>query len=153
MKKVFTTLEVLNIGAWYKQARESEKKPLNSLPLKVQWTLKKNMTAFNPTIENFTNLQREAEEELRNHYMSDEKSYATQDADGQDIRKIKDEYLEEFQAEVTDMNNKLNDILNEEVEVEVAPINIDKLLDEIGDKETGLSVEDLEILETMKEEE
>ncbi len=152
MKKALTTLEVLNIGAWYKQARESEKKPLNSLPLKVQWILKKNMTVLNPIIENFTNLQKEAEDELRNNYISDEKSFADKDADGNDIRKIKDEYMSEFQDEVADMNSKLNDILMEVTEIEFSPIDVDKILDEIGDKETPLTVEDLEILELMKEE-
>lgn len=151
MKKVLTTLEVLNICAWYKQARENEKKPLNSLPLKVQWTLKKNITAMTPTADNFTNLQKEAEDDLRARYMGDDKSYADKDEQGQDIRKIKDEWMDEFQKEVMDMNTKLNDILSETVEIELAPINIDKLLDEIGDKETSLSVEDLEILEQMKE--
>ena len=151
MKKVFTTLEVLNICAWYKQARENEKKPLNSLPLKVQWTLKKNITAMTPTADNFTNLQKEAEDDLRARYMGDDKSYADKDEQGQDIRKIKDEFMDEFQKEVMDMNTKLNDILSETVEIELAPINIDKLLDEIGDKETSLSVDDLEILEQMKD--
>lgn len=152
MKKALTTLEVLNIGAWYKQARENEKKPLNSLPLKVQWILKKNMTVLNPIIENFTNLQKEAEDELRNNYISDEKSFADKDADGNDIRKIKEEYMPDFQNEVADMNNKLNDILMEVTEVEFSPINVDQILDEIGDKETPLTVEDLEVLEMMKEE-
>ena len=152
MKKVFTTLEVLNICAWYKQARENEKKPLNSLPLKVQWTLKKNITAMNTIAENFTNLQKEAEDDLRNRYMGDDKSYADKDEQGQDIRKIREEYMSSFQKEVNDMNMKLNDILMETVELELSPINVENIVNEIGDKETALSVEDLEILEQMKEE-
>lgn len=153
MKKVFTTLEVLNICAWYKQARENEKKPLNSLPLKVQWTLKKNITAMTPTADNFQNLQKEAEENLRAKYMGDDKSYPDKDEQGQDIRKIKDEYMTEFQGEVQEMNMKLNDILMEEIEIELSPISVDNVIDEIGDKDTALSVDDLEILETMKEDE
>lgn len=151
MKKVFTTLEVLNICAWYKQARENEKKPLNSLPLKVQWTLKKNITAMTPTADNFTNLQKEAEENLRANYMGDDKSYPDKDDQGQDIRKIKEEYMEEFQNEVQEMNTKLNDILMEQIEIELSPINVDSIIDEIGNKDTALSVDDLEILEVMKD--
>lgn len=152
MIKKFNTLEVLNICTWYKQARENEKKPLNDLPLKAQWNLKKNIAALTPIAENFFSLQQESEEQLRSAYISDEKSYVDTDENGQEIRKVKDEYLDDFQKEVNDLNNKLNDILNEENEFDLAIIDVDKIIDEIGDKETELSVDDLEILSLMAEE-
>lgn len=153
MEKTYSTLDVLNICAWYKQARENEKKPLNDLPLKTQWTLKKNITAMNPIAENFSNLQKEAEENLRSRYMGDDKSYPDKDEQGQDIRKIKDEFMAEFQKEVNDMNIKLNDILEEKVNININPIYINDIIDEIGDKKTNLSVDDLEVLDLMSAEE
>ena len=124
-------------------------KPLNDLPLKAQWNLKKNIAALTPTAENFFSLQQESEEQLRSAYISDEKSYVDKDENGQDIRKVKDEYLDDFQKEVADLNSKLNDILNEETEFDLAVIDVDKIIEEIGDKETELSVDDLEILSLM----
>jgi uncharacterized protein YrzB (UPF0473 family) len=71
------------------------------------------------------------------------------DEQGQDIRKIKDEFMAEFQKEVSDMNTKLNDILEEQVNININPIYINNIIDEIGDKKTSLSVDDLEVLDLM----
>lgn len=151
MEKTFSTLEVLNICGWYKQAREKESKPLNALPLKIQWNLKKNINAFSTTADDFIALQKEMEDKLRNKYAVDEYSEETTNENGDLVRKVKDEYLEKFQSEIDDMNQKLNEILEEKVTVSLVPINVDAMLEELGDKDIDLDVDDLEILANFSE--
>lgn len=151
MQKTFSTLEILNICGWYKQIREKEDKPLNDLPLKVQWDLKKNINAMGSIADDFLALQKENEDELKSHYVDDEHSFESVDEEGNPVRKIKDEYLADFQAAVTEMNKKLTDILEETNDIEIKPIDVDAVVESLGDNEAKLTVDDLEILSVFNE--
>lgn len=145
MTKKFTTLDLLNVAAWYKQMREKEEKPLNDLPLKVQWNLKKIISSFSSMIENFTQLQQEAEAKIRNEFANDEKSYEDVSEEGEPIRKIKDEFLEDFQQKSMEFNSKLNEILMETNEISFEPISIEDLIDKLPE-DTKLGLEDMEMI-------
>lgn len=152
MTKTFTTLEILNICAWYKQLRDKDTKPLNILPLKVQWTLKKNISALTPISDNFIEFQTSAEEGLKSKYIGDDKSFDDTDENGNQVRKVKDEFLPEFQNEVNELNQKIQEILDETNEIELTPINVDAFIDNLDPESTALTVDDLEVLASMGEE-
>lgn len=149
MTKNFTTLEILNIVAWYKQARESEKKPLNSLPLNIQWNLKRNIEKLTPIVESFNSFRDELDTQLQTEYSTDEKSYDTTDEEGNQIRKIKEEYFEDFRAKTDELNQKLNEILFNSNEVSISTVNLDKVFNE--ETFTDLTMDDLDILSFMNE--
>lgn len=148
MTKTFTTLEIINICAWYKQSRENPDKPLSVLPLTVQWKLKNNVTKLQTLSDNFMNFRDEADNAIREEYISDEKSEESVDEQGQPIRKIKDEYLETYQAKVTELNEKLSEIIAEKQDVDIDTIDINAVVDEIVDN-SKLTIEDLEMLNFM----
>lgn len=151
MEKSFSTLEIINIVAWYKQARENEKKPLSELPLKWQWILKKNISAMNTVAENFNSFRDEAEKSLREEFATDEKSIIDTDENGQEIRRVKDEFLSDFQEKTNEFNKRLGEIIAEMNTIEITTINIDELIDSVGDT-SNLTIDDLDILSFMGEE-
>lgn len=149
MNKTLTTLQILNICAWYKQVRENPDKPLSALPLTTQWKVKNNVAKIQAIADNFISFRDEADNEIREEFISDTKSEETTDENGQAIRKIKDEYLEEYQNKVTELNNKLNEIVNEENEVDIDCVDLDKIVEQIKDDEKKFTIDDLEMMAFM----
>lgn len=149
MTKTLTTLQILNICAWYKQVRENPDKPLSALPLTTQWKVKNNVAKIQSIADNFVSFRDEADNEIREEFISDTKSEETTDENGQAIRKIKDEYLEEYQSKVTELNNKLNEIVSEENEVDIDCVDLDKIVEQIKDDEKKFTIDDLEMMAFM----
>lgn len=148
MTKIFTTIDIVTICAWYKACREKEEQPLNNLPLKIQWILKKNITTLQPIAENFLSFRDENEKNVQMKYADDEHSYEDVDENNQAVRKIRDEYQEQFQNDLNEINNKLNEIAMEQNEVEIEFLNIESLIEELPEHST-LTIDDLEILNFM----
>ena len=102
----------------------------------------------------FKEFREEYINELRTKYfMDDEKSEPTtlieKDENGNDIevdgRKVKPEYLEEYNKELNDINEKLHEILTEDNDVTISVIDIDAEIDKLPD-DTKFTFEDLEML-------
>ena len=118
-------LTAVNETAWYKDASSR----LAILPVKIRWQLKKNMNALNKLANEFEEFKISLEEELRNKYVSDEYSYDAENGE----RKVKEEYLEEYRAAVTDINQKLYEVLSEEEEITLNIIDMDALMEALPD--------------------
>jgi hypothetical protein len=118
-------LTAVNETAWYKDASSR----LAILPVKIRWQLKKNMNALNKLANEFEEFKISLEEELRNKYVSDEYSYDAENGE----RKVKEEYLEEYRAAVTDINQKLYEVLSEEEEITLNVIDMDALMEALPD--------------------
>lgn len=149
MLKKLTTLEILNICAWYKKCREDANKPLSVLPLTVQWKIKNNVKKIQDIADNFSQFRDEADNEIREEYISDEKSEESTDENGLPIRKIKDEYLEGYQAKITELNAKLTEIVESENEIDFDCVDINAIVEQINDPEQKFTIDDLEILMTF----
>ena len=146
MKKIFKNIEVLNIVAYVNQM---PKEKLDELPLKFRWNLKKNMDKLRPIAESYETFRNERVQELQREWFNEEKSEEfmqtktdengepMKDEDGNEItepmRKIKDEYMEEYQKTVSELNGKLNEIAYEDNEVDLATIEFDTFIDSLLD--------------------
>lgn len=148
MIKTFTTIDIVTICAWYKECREKEDKPLNDLPLKTQWTLKKNVAAIQPIAENFIAFRDENEKNVQIKYMDDEHSYEDVDENGQSVRKVRDNYQKQFEDDLNEINTKLSEIAVEQNDIEIEFLNIENLINELPEH-TALTIDDLEILNFM----
>lgn len=142
MKKITKTIPMvgaLNEVAWY----EKEKNSISGLSATARLALKRNMNQLSEIANNFYQIRDELQTELRNKYSTDEKSTETEveNADGSKVpgRHVKDEYLNEYQSEVAELQNKLNEVLADTEEVELFVINLDSQLERIDQKDLEIS--------------
>ena len=117
-------LTAVNEAAWYKEASER----LSTLPVKVRWNLKKNMNLMIKMDQDFQEFKASEEKPIFDKYGDDEHSYVegTQ-------RKVKEEFLEEYQKDVAKINEKLYEILNTTQEVELFVIDMDEMIETLPD--------------------
>lgn len=164
MTKTFNTLETLNIVSFINNNMSESQ--IKELPTKVRWNLKKNMDKLIPTAKRFEEFRDELIKELQTNYFNDEKSYeyteTKRDDDGNPIlnedgveettqmRKIKDEYQEEYEAALQELNGKLQEILGEKSDYEINVINMDAFVDSLPD-DTKIDYDCLSILSFMDE--
>ena len=134
--KIYKTIPVMaavNEVAWYSQERDQ----LTALSVKARWNLKKNMKELEKLSTMFDELRNSLDQELRDKYATDEKSVDTEivGADGtkQPGRRVKDEYLDEYQKEVEEMNQKINELLANTEEVELYVIDMDAEVERMSD--------------------
>lgn len=156
--KELMTIEILNIMGWYKKIRENAetKNKFNVFSVKAQWALKKNLNALSVIAKSYEEFKNEKEQMLKDDfYFNDEKAYTTteEQSDPQtgemkevEIRKIKDECLEEFQNITNKINKELNELLLQKNEVSLSVIDLDKELEEIGHT-TMIDMDDFDVLE------
>lgn len=142
MKKITKTIPMmgaLNEVAWY----EKEKNSISGLSATARLALKRNMNQLSEIANNFYQIRDELQSELRSKYSTDEKSTETEveNADGSKVpgRHVKDEYLKEYQSEVAELQNKLNEMLADTEEVELFVINLDSQLERIDQKDLEIS--------------
>lgn len=162
MKKLtLSTLEVLNILAWENQL---SKEKMDAIPLKVRYGLKKFTNKIVADGKSFEEIRDTEIEKIQGAYSSDEKSYDVEevvkdengevmkDEDGKDMvrtnRKVKEEYLEEYNLALEALNDKLTEILKETNEYEVNPINIEEVVNNLPD-DTPLEFDDINILDAI----
>lgn len=150
--KTFTTAEIVNIVGFLNHIIET--KTIDELSVKFKWAIRKSMKDLVEVDSKFKEFREEYINELRTKYfMDDEKSEPTtlieKDENGNDIevdgRKVKPEYLEEYNKELNNINDKLHEILIEDNDVTISVINIDAEIDKLPD-DTKFTFEDLEML-------
>lgn len=157
MKREFYTLELVNIVAYFNQMGQEK---LSALPTKMRWYIKKNLGKIAPTVKQFEDFRTELVTELQQKWFDDEHSeevVQTKIQDGQPVldengsevtetvRKVKDEYLDEYSKAVSDVNERLKEILTERVEIKIDPIDVDGFVETMSD-DCPITFEDLDIL-------
>lgn len=156
MKKNIMNIAAVNELNWY--MNEATKEKMSKLPLKVQWTIRKNMKVLEPLSQNFTDFRDELIQKRNNEWFEEgngkcERS-TQKDADGndQEVLKILDEYMDEYREYENDMNRQLNDILVETNEVSLFPINIEEFVEIADQYDTGIDLDDIDMLSMFEEE-
>lgn len=151
MKKEFLNIEVVNNMNALNRLLANEKKA-KELPIKVRWAIKKNISVLSPTVKDFEDLKKELVEELQKEYFTEEKSHiVTGDerfSEDDEVRQVNDEYMEEYEEKVSELNGKLRELLNESNEYEIHTIDLDAFVENLPD-DTALEFSDLEILSFM----
>lgn len=135
-KKIFKTIPVIaavNEVAWYGQ----EKDKLNDLSVKTRWNLKKNIKELDKIAAQYHEFRNELDTQLREKYSNDEMSIEAEveqpDGTKQPGRRVKDEYLKQYQKDITEMNDKINDLLQDTEEVELYVIDMDAEVEKMKD--------------------
>jgi hypothetical protein len=135
-KKIYKTIPVIaavNEVAWYGQ----EKDKLNDLSVKARWNLKKNIKELGKIADQYNEFRGELDTQLREKYSNDEMSVETEidqpDGTKQPGRRVKDEYLEQYQKDIAEMNEKINELLRDTEEVELYIIDMDAEVEKMKD--------------------
>lgn len=154
MTKELLVMECININGWYNQARQAKK--LDGLSIKTLWALRKNMKKIAETADSFNEFKTTMEKELTDAYFNDEKSEETtvKNENGQEVsaRKIKEEYFNEYQKSIDEINQKLNDLALTKESFDFSPIDIESEIERIGG-DCNLNMDDLDILSVFEENE
>lgn len=115
--KTIPMIAAVNEVAWY----EKEKDSISVLSVKARWNLKKNIKKLDELASQFREFKENLEADLRTQYTTEEKSVEAEidDGNGNKVpgRRVKEEYFEEYQNAVNEMNIKMVELLNEEEEI------------------------------------
>ena len=157
MKKNLYVLEAVNCVAFYNQL-VNNKETMNKLPLKIKWALKRAIEKINVDAKAYEEFRDAELQKIRDVYFDethadktmvpelDEAGNPAVDDEGNEIMKeglqVKDEYLEEYQKAIEELNARLNDILKEQNTYEYNGINIDDYIDTI-DESIGFDTLDM----------
>lgn len=157
MKKELYVGEVVNIVGFFNNLK---KETMDEIPLKIKWYLKRAVDQMLPDCKRFEEFRATEVEKLNKVYFDEEHSItemvAKTDDDGNPIidgegneiteetRKVKPEYLEEYQNTVKEINKKLEEIMLEKNTYEYNSLNIDDYIDVIDEKKI-----DFETLSTI----
>lgn len=163
MKKIFKNIEALNIVAYVNQM---SKEKADELPLKFRWNLKKNMDKLRPIAEAYEKFRNDEVQKLQTKWFDEEHSEEFMqaklddegkpivDADGNEVtepmRKIKEEFMKEYTADVNEVNARLNEIAYENNEVEIAVVDFDAFIDALPDN-SKLDFDDITMLSFQDE--
>lgn len=151
MNITITNLEAVNMVEWYIAAQEK----LKELPLKLQWTIRKNIKQFDPIHQEFTAFKGELEQKRNAEWFveGNGKCERTTNENGDEILQITDDFMENFVNYNNEMNKQLNDILLEESSYEISPINIEDVISFADENEIELEIYDIEMMTLFEEKE
>lgn len=152
MVKKLRVIECIGVKQWYDQARAEKK--FDNLTVSTLWALRKNIKPITDIVNNFNEFKAGLEEELQAEYFTEEKSQVTtiKNQNGQDVsvRKVKDEFLSEYQEKVTEINEKLKEVVNNVEELTFSSIDMNKEIERLGSS-CALNMDDLDILSIFEE--
>ena len=135
MKKELMNIEIDNIIAYMNKKDSIIRNPEAKLSIEFAWKLRKNLKRLSSIYDTFV----QARNEIINYYSSDE--YSTDIGDGK--RKVKDEYLNEYNKKISELCLQKNEVT----------IDMAKIEDVMPGSNQGLTFEELNILSFMIEDE
>ena len=155
MTKELLVMECININGWYNKVR-ADKNKLNGLSVSTLWALRKNMKKIAETVDSFNELKASLENELQEEFFNDEKSeeVTVKGENGEDTpaRKVKDEYFNDYQKKINELNGKLNELAMTKESYDFASINMDKEIERLN-VDCNLDMDDLDMLSIFEQNE
>lgn len=157
MKKNLYVVEAVNCVAFYNQLINN-KETMDKLPLKIKWNLKRAIEKISVDAKAYEEFRDTELQKIRDVYFDethanktmlpelDESGNPVVDDDGNEVMKdglqVKDEYLEEYQKAIGELNSRLDEILKEQNTYEYNGVNIDDYIDTI-DESIGFDTLDM----------
>lgn len=157
MKKNLYVVEAVNCVAFYNQLINN-KETMDKLPLKIKWNLKRAIEKISVDAKAYEEFRDTELQKIRDVYFDethanktmlpelDESGNPVVDDDGNEVMKdglqVKDEYLEEYQKAIGELNARLDEILKEQNTYEYNGVNIDDYIDTI-DESIGFDTLDM----------
>lgn len=155
MTKDIQVIVCVNEIAYYNNAETKEK--FAKLPLKTQWTIRKNMKElekYSKEFEAFRDdliLKRNKEWFVEGNGKCEK--YTQKNENGEDVEmlRITEEYMEEYNKYEMNMNLELQEILKESNEITFTPINLDDFIEQADG--TGITMDDVDMISLFEESE
>lgn len=155
MTKKLLVMECININGWYNKIR-ADKNKLNGLSVSTLWALRKNMKKIAETVDFFNELKASLENELQEEFFNDEKSeeVTVKGENGEDTpaRKVKDEYFNDYQKKINELNRKLNELAITKESYDFTSIDMDKEIERLN-IDCNLDMDDLDMLSIFEQNE
>ena len=159
VEKTLMLVDAQDIVEWFRDFREER---IKELPIKIQWAILFNVKELQPIVQKFEEFKDSVSQNLQNEYFgNDEKSVPFQrekvnengdiifDDNGnpvmEDLRKIKDEYIDEYQNKINDINDEIRALLLEKTTYKLKGIDVDKLVDLLNDN-SSITLKDIDIM-------
>ena len=139
--KAYKIYEIVALEIWY---REFLKEKNKELLISDQWSLSQNMKEISQSISNFHEFQKKLKKEIQEEFFTEEKTEKIT-KDGEELMKIKDEFLSQYQEKVGKVNKELEEISKEEKKFTLRTIDVDSLVTSLG-AETKITIDDLNML-------
>ena len=162
--KTFKVYEIVALVNWYEVFYESK---LRELPIKIQWLLDKNIKTMVADAKDFMTFREGIMKNIQKKYFTDEKAedFETEQKDEngnivkdengkvviQKMKKVKDEFLKEYQKELEGINNELESVASEEKEYAISLIDIDGLIEGLPD-DSDINIDDLNMIAAFNKE-
>jgi hypothetical protein len=140
-EKTYKIYEIVALELWY---REFLKEKNKEMPISDQWNLSQNMKEISQSASNFHEFQEKLKKEIQEEFFTEEKTEKIT-KDGEELMKIKDEFLPQYQEKVGKVNKELEEISKEEKKFTLRAIDVDNLVASLGD-ETKITIDDLNML-------
>jgi hypothetical protein len=140
-EKTYKIYEIVALELWY---REFLKEKNKEMPISDQWNLSQNMKEISQSASNFHEFQEKLKKEIQEEFFTEEKTEKIT-KDGEELMKIKDEFLPQYQEKVGEVNKELEEISKEEKKFTLRAIDVDNLVASLGN-ETKITIDDLNML-------
>lgn len=140
-EKTYKIYEIVALELWY---REFLKEKNKEMPISDQWNLSQNMKEISQSVSNFHEFQEKLKKEIQEEFFTEEKTEKII-KDGEELMKIKDEFLPQYQEKVGKVNKELEEISKEEKKFTLRAIDVDNLVASLGN-ETKITIDDLNML-------
>ena len=140
------TGQIIEIYNWYLGLKKEESPVTDNFSVNLQWRLRQNMKMMQPIAEEFFKMREEYESKILENYSSDEKSELVDEAKGQ--RKVKDEYIEDYQKDLSELNNNLMGILDEDVDLDFKTVDIDAEI-ELAFQDKNPTMADIDVFDIL----
>lgn len=159
IKRTLYLAEANNVVGWFEKFKENR---IKGLKIKDQWIVLSNIKEMVNNVAKFQEFRDGLVQDLQTEYFgNDEKSIETQipktDENGETVfdengsvvtepgRKIKDEYFNEYNNRVSELNNELQKLLIEKTTYEFKPIDLDAVVESLDD-DTPILLDDIDML-------
>ena len=153
MKKTIMNIAAVNVISWYNN--DDTRAKLKKLPLTTQWTMRKNMRALEPLAKEFGDFRDELVQKRNEEWFVEgngkcEKVTREVDGQEQELLQILPDLQEEFAQYEQELNVQLNEIMVEENEVEITPIDLEEFVEMADEYKTGIDMDDLDIISVFE---
>lgn len=155
MKKNIMMIQAVNFVSYYNN--EETKKRLSSLPLKLQWTIRKNVKEISKLSKEFedfrTDLLQKRNEEwfVEGNGKCEKFTEKISNGEEREMLRITNEYIDEYKTYEKEINNQLEDILKEMNEITYTPIDLDDFVEKA--EGTDITMDDVDMISMFEDEE
>ena len=152
IKKEMSVGDCYKIVSWYtheiEKRKNGEDNLLDKLSNLLQWKLHRNISVIQDTAIAFEKYSKKAKKEFDEKWFNEEKAEYNEETQKE---KIKDEFLEDYKADLKRFLEETVDVLNEKTEYEISAMDVEYEIENIINKMENPDFNEIEVLFFMNE--